>query len=192
MMLVLPFVKIRHADRYISGILAILWLWIGVVFMIIYYRALNGITAVIFGVLLAIQGVLFFYHGVILNRLHFSGGFEPAKLLGTCLIVYALLVYPFLGQISGHSYPHAPLFGVAPCPTTIFTFGILLWCSPKVPGYLLVIPLLWSLIGVSAALALGIYEDAMMPVAGILGTYVIMRGRHMGPHLPPAPRMQST
>jgi hypothetical protein len=48
-----------------------------------------------------------------------------------------MVVYPLLGIRFGHSYPRAPLFGVAPCPTTIFTFGLLLWATRSVPGLFL-------------------------------------------------------
>ena len=42
------------------------------------------------------------------------------------LILFALILYLGLGIVFGHRYPAVPVFGVAPCPTTIFTVGILL------------------------------------------------------------------
>ncbi len=66
------------------------------------------------------------------------------------------------------------MFGVAPCPTTIFTLGILLWTTKSVPGYLLVIPFLWSIIGMSAAVNLRVPQDYGLVVAGILGTALIL------------------
>lgn len=39
------------------------------------------------------------------------------------LILYALIGYPAFGYFAGHHYPSVPVFGVAPCPTTIFTIG---------------------------------------------------------------------
>ena len=44
--IVLPFFNVRHYNRIISGILALFWLWIGIVFLVIHYSALNGATAV--------------------------------------------------------------------------------------------------------------------------------------------------
>jgi hypothetical protein len=66
------------------------------------------------------------------------------------------------------------MFGVAPCPTTIFTFGILLWTIKKVPAYLLVIPFLWSIVGISAAINLRVPQDYGLVVAGFLGTILIL------------------
>jgi hypothetical protein len=81
--------------------------------------------------------------------------------------------YPLLGYLQGHIYPAAPTFGL-PCPTTIFTFGILLWTDKKLPVITLVIPFLWSLIGFSAAFSLGIREDTGLLIAGLLTTIMIL------------------
>ena len=58
--------------------------------------------------------------------------------------------------------------------TTIFTFGILLWTRSKLPKILLGIPLLWSTIGFSGAVSLGIREDIGLLVAGVAGTTMIV------------------
>jgi hypothetical protein len=88
-----------------------------------------------------------------------------------------MVVYPLLGSAFGHAYPRSPTFGL-PCPTTIFTFGLLLWTDTKLPKNVLIITFLWSLIGSSAALTLGIFEDTGLLVSGILGVaLIIMRDR---------------
>jgi hypothetical protein len=43
-----------------------------------------------------------------------------------------------------------------------------------VPAYLLVIPFLWSVVGMSAALNLRVPQDYGLVVAGVLGTTLIM------------------
>ena len=98
-------------------------------------------------------------------------------LIGLVFIVYALVIYPIIGTVAGHGYPRLPTFGL-PCPTTIFTFGFFLMADKKFPLPLLVIPLLWSMIGFFAALSLGITEDDMLLVAGVVGTaLIIMKNR---------------
>jgi hypothetical protein len=82
------------------------------------------------------------------------------------LILYALILYPIVGSLLGHVYPSSPTFGL-PCPTTIFTFGMLLWVR-KPPLIVLIIPVLWSIVGFSAALQLGIKEDIGLPMAAAL------------------------
>jgi hypothetical protein len=88
-----------------------------------------------------------------------------------------MLIYPVLGYLLGHGYPSSPCFGVAPCPTTIFTFGLLLWAD-RPPRYLVLLPLIWSIIGFFAAISLGIREDIGLLVAGLAGSGLILfRGR---------------
>jgi hypothetical protein len=94
--------------------------------------------------------------------------------------VYALAVYPLIGILAGHHYPRTPVFGVAPCPTTIFTFGLLLWASRPVPLLVVVIPFLWSVVAMSAAVNLNVPQDYGLGVAGVLGTLlVVLRNRRL-------------
>jgi len=95
------------------------------------------------------------------------------------LILYGMVLYPVLGYFLGHAYPASPTFG-APCPTTIFTFGLLLWTKGRVKWFLLVLPLIWSLIGFGAAVKLGIREDIGLLVAGLVGTIVLLAKRDGG------------
>jgi hypothetical protein len=96
------------------------------------------------------------------------------------MIAYALAIYPLVGMLLGHGYPKAPLFGVAPCPTAIFTCGLLLWTGARVPKYLLVVPLLWAALASPAAIGQGVIEDAMLPVAALLATALLF-WRDRGP-----------
>jgi hypothetical protein len=59
-----------------------------------------------------------------------------------------------------------PVFAV-PCPTTLFTAGLLL-NSAGLPRLASVIPLLWAILGGSAASALGIRADLALVVAAVL------------------------
>ena len=84
------------------------------------------------------------------------------------------MIYPLIGQYSGHAYPYAPTFGL-PCPTTIFTLGVLLLLPYRLPWYIAIIPILWSVIGFSAAFMLGVVEDTALILAGIL--FVVLNSR---------------
>ena len=153
----------------ISGILAFFWIWMGVFYHILYFRVINP-TAWIFGIFYLFQGLLFLLVGTIFRRLAFRFTLKPLPIIGGCFILYSMVVYPLLGLSFGHLYPRAPMFGVAPCPTTIFTFGILLCATKLVPAYLLVIPLLWSFLGMSAAVDLRVPQDYGLVLAGVIGT----------------------
>ena len=115
------------------------------------------------------QGILFFLAGTMAQKISFKLHLNSYSIVGGIFILYALLIYPILGYFLGHGYPYAPTFGV-PCPTTIFTFGLLLWTERKFPKYLLIIPVLWSFIGFSAAFQWGVWEDLMLLVSALVAT----------------------
>lgn len=167
------FRETKLSTRIVSGILSIFWIWMGVFYHIVYFSVINS-AAWIFGVFYIVQGLLFLVLGTIHDKLAFRFSLRPLPIIGACFILYAMVIYPLLGIRFGHSYPMAPMFGVAPCPTAIFTFGILLWAVKPVPLYLLIIPLLWSIVGTSAAVNLGVPQDYGLVVAGVIGTILIM------------------
>jgi hypothetical protein len=153
----------KHRDKFINFILSFFWLWIGIVYNLIFFTSINK-AAYIFGFLFIIQGILFLIFGIVKNDISFSYRKDLFGIVGLIFISYALVIYPVLNFVLGHPYPYAPTFGL-PCPTTIFTFGMLLFASKKISIGLLIIPLVWSLIGLSAAINLSIYEDFELIIA---------------------------
>ena len=164
--------KPANGNRLINFILAFFWLWMGFVYHLMFFSAINK-AAYIFGILFIFQGALFIYYGVIRQKLKYNLTNDPTNWIGMVLVVFALLIYPVLGYLFKHAYPASPTFGV-PCPTTIFTFGVLLWSKEKVPIVLLIIPFLWSLLGFSASTSLGIKEDMALVIAGILAVSILL------------------
>jgi hypothetical protein len=165
--------KTRYSDQIISVVLACFWAWMGIVYHLMYFSAING-AAIGFGILFIVQAILWLVFGVIRPKLSFQLDTNPYALTGVVLIVYAMLVYPLIGTLLGHGYPRSPSFGVAPCPTTIFTFGLLLWTTARVPKIVLIIPFIWSLLGFSAAVSLGIREDLGLLLAGVLSVVLLL------------------
>lgn len=175
--LVLAFKRTHSSDKIIAGILAFFWLWTGIAYHAAFFGAINP-AAYVFAVLNVVQGIIFLFFGVFKSRLTFRYQSNLFGIIGAAFVVYALIVYPALGYLLGHVYPKSPTFGL-PCPTTIFTFGVLLWANVKIPKVVLIIPFLWSLIGFSAALTMGIREDIGLLVAGIVGlALIIIRDKH--------------
>jgi len=163
---------LSSSGRAISAILAFLWLWIGIVYHFFFFTAINP-AAYVFAVLNILQAFLFLEFGLRRRQLEFEFQQDVYGYIGALLILYALLVYPILGSFLGHAYPKSPTFGL-PCPTTIYTFGLLLWTRTRTPVWVLLIPLIWSFIGFSAAITMGIQEDIGLLVAGICGTVLIL------------------
>src|SRR5215203_2267356 len=67
---------------------------------------------------LIVQGLLLLWSGGYRGELVFRFQKDLGGLLSLLFIVYAAVLYPLRGYMLGHPYPHAPMFGVAPCPTT--------------------------------------------------------------------------
>jgi hypothetical protein len=163
-------------SQAISSILSFLWLWTGVVYHWMFFSTINK-AAYVFGTLFVAQAALFFFYGVLKPGLRFRFDRTWQAYTGALLILYALFIYPAIGTLLGHVYPASPTFG-APCPTTIFTFGLLLWTVNRLKWYLYILPLVWSLIGFTAALKLGFREDIGLLVSGLVGTAILaMKGR---------------
>jgi hypothetical protein len=173
---VLAFRENRISARLVCAILAASWIWMGVSYHIIHFSVINPVAR-IFGIVFVLQGSIFLLVGTLSGGLAFRFSLKPLPVIGACFIIYAMVVYPLLGLGFDHSYPRAPMFGVAPCPTTIFTFGILLWSKRPAPAYLLIVPFLWSVIGMSAAVSLRVPQDYGLFVAGLAGT-VLMLAEH--------------
>jgi hypothetical protein len=169
--------KYSFKNKAVTLILSFLWLWMGIVYHFIFFTKINN-GAYLFSLLFILQGILFFI-SLIKGSLVFEYKKNMFTLTGVLLILYALVIYPVLGYFFGHIYPASPTFGL-PCPTTIFTFGILLWTGKKVPVYLLIIPVLWSLLGFSAVMLFGIYEDIGLLASSIIAiTALFIRSRKL-------------
>jgi hypothetical protein len=165
--------KPGEGDRIISGILALMWLWTGVGYHGLWFSAINQ-AAYLFAALFILQGCYLLYSGAYGGQIHFGRRSDLAAWVGAAFISYATIVYPLIGMATGHHYPETPTFGVAPCPVTIFTFGLLLFTVRPVPRLLLVIPLIWSLIGGSAAILLNVPQDWLLLVSGCVALPLIV------------------
>ena len=182
--MILSIRKINLTDKFISSALGFFWLWIGIVYHYGYFTEINK-AAYLFGALYIIQGLIFLFVGAAKSKLSFKFQSGFYGLIGSLFVLYALIIYPILGYFFGHVYPQNPTFGL-PCPTTIFTFGLLLWTDKIVPKYVLVIPLIWSITGFGAALSLGVKEDFGLLIAGVLGfIFIIIRDRSASVPLKP-------
>lgn len=163
-----------RADRVIAGLLAALWLWLGVVFHGLYATDVDVVLGTAYAVMFVLQAYLLFRHGVLRGELAFRPRAGLTGAVGWAAVAYAVIVYPVIGAVLGHGWPESPLLGMAPCPTTILTFGLLLLATPPVPRRLLVVPFAWAVLAPPAAMARGVYEDAGLLIAGILTVALVL------------------
>ena len=155
--------------RAVSAILAALWAWMAIAYHFAFFRAINP-AATLFGVVFLAGAAAFAW-----SRLRFGWPGVARGVFGIALIVYALAVYPVLGAMLGQQYPAAPTFGL-PCPTTLFTAGVLLFLQPPYPRHVLIVPLLWTLVGASAAVLLRVPQDFALLAATIALAWLALPG----------------
>jgi Family of unknown function (DUF6064) len=151
----------RH--RWLSGLLAVHWAWSALAYHAAFFAAINPL-AWLFAVLFLIQTGLFVWKGLVRSELRFSTGWSIWHLAGWSLLAYAL-AYPAFNWALGYRYPRIPTFGI-PCPSMILTAGLLLMTTGK-NRLLIIAPVLWSVIGGSAAFLLEIRADLPMIPAGV-------------------------
>ncbi|HET7188463.1 MAG TPA: DUF6064 family protein [Gemmatimonadaceae bacterium] len=177
----------RRGSRLALALLALLWLWMAVSYHLAFYTTLSAL-----GYLFA---AMFVAESMLLMRLA-MGGRPPTLsarrdlrgIIAAALVAYALAGYPLAALAAGHRYPTLATFGV-PCPTTIFTFGVLLLVADGLPRSVLIVPAAWALVGASAPLLFGMWEDIGLAVAGLVAIPLLLGspGRALDRALPPAP-----
>jgi hypothetical protein len=168
----LVFMDRPSSGRWICAILASLWAWVAVAYHFTSFAVINP-AAWLFGAASLAGSLWLAWVGVAKGRLQFTfdGGLRSRA--GVALVVFALVLYPLVGHLLGHRYPAVPTFGL-PCPTTIFTIGILLFGKAPVPASVFVVPILWAMVGSAAAFTLGVYQDLGLLAAGVMGAIAVM------------------
>jgi hypothetical protein len=155
-------------NRVVTGVMAFLWLWVGLVF----WRQAAVEMALLYAptILFSLQGALFL-NALARDRIAYGPAGRVDTAVGLAFTAYALIGYPLAGLLIGHVYPRTPLSPLFPCPATILTFGALL-LAQRVPRHLLVIPTLWAMSGV-LWFYLGMVEDAGLVMAGAVSLVII-------------------
>lgn len=164
----------RH--RTLSALLAVHWAWSALAYHAAFFTSINP-AAWIFAVAFLVQAAGFVWAGVIRGRLAFTSGWSLRHALAGALVTYAF-AYPLVTLAEGLTFPRMPTFGL-PCPTTIMTAGLLL--TARAPSWgIALIPVLWSLVGGSAALLLNVKSDVVLLVTAALLVISIgvSRSRH--------------
>lgn len=157
--------------------LAALWVWMALAYHLAFFAKVTP-AAYIYAAVFLIEAALLTWHGLRTRRLHFAVAPERSSaIVGGALIAFALVGYPVLAYALGQHYPAVPTFGL-PCPTVIFTFGLLTLSVRPVPRSVLVVPVAWALLGSSAALNLGVGEDYSLLPAALLALGVMLWPRN--------------
>jgi hypothetical protein len=162
----------RASDRLIAGALAAMWVWTGIAYHGLFFSEINN-AAFLFGLMFVAESALIAHCGLVHDRLQFAFSNSIAGWAGLAFLAYAGILYPLIGVLAGHAYPEMPMFGVTPCPVTIFTFGFFLLFARTLLWRLLIVPFLWSLIGGSAAILLNVPQDWALLAGGVVSLLLL-------------------
>lgn len=160
-------------DKLIGIYLGLVWIWIGIAYHLVFFTIINN-AAYIFGGLFILQGLLILFNTLFKNRLIFTFTFKTKDYFGYFFILYGLIIYPIISYLVEGSFERTIVMGL-PCPSTIFTFGFFLLTSIKFPKYLLIIPSLWAIVGLSAAINIGVIQDLMIIISAVTADIILLR-----------------
>jgi hypothetical protein len=168
--------KLSSKDKLIGIYLGVLWIWIGVAYHLTFFTAINK-AAFLFGGIFILQGLLILFYSFIKNRLVFTFTLQIKDYLGYFFILYGLILYPIISYLVEGSFEKTIIMGL-PCPSTIFTFGLFMLTNNKFPKSLLIIPSLWAIVGLSAAINIGVFQDLMILIAAITADIILIRRKN--------------
>ena len=162
----------RLASQLICLLAAAYFAWVGIA----YFGVLNSGAhlAWLFAAVFTLEGILFLVAGLVRRDLVFAPRWNLASVLGAVFMCYALVAFPLIGLLSGIPLRSLPVIGFAPCPTTIFAFGLLLWARKPSPMYLLPIPLAVALGTAPGSMATGIVPDYALILTGAITAGVLI------------------
>jgi len=169
--------KIDAKNKLIGIYLGVLWIWIGVVYHLAYFTVINK-AAFLFGGIFILQGFFILFSTLVKNKLIFTFTLQTKDYLGYFFILYGLIIYPIISYLVEGSFASTIVIGL-PCPSTIFTFGFFILASSKFPNYLLIIPSLWAVVGLSAAINIGVFQDVIILIAAITADIILIRRKKL-------------
>ena len=162
----------RRSPQLACALAAAYFAWIGIAYFAWQMPGMH--YSWLWATAFTLQAVLLVVAGVARSDLVIRPRWDLASGLGAVFIAYALIGYPLVGVLGGHALRAVPVFGVSPCASVIFFFGLLLWAVPPAPKYVLLVPLAWSLGAAPPDLSRGVAADYGMLVAALLTAGVIV------------------
>jgi hypothetical protein len=157
-------------NKLIKIYLSFTFVWFALMF------PFEGVLKIIFGLLHIAIAILFFID-IFTVKIEFKFPETSGKRYFILFLIFsAFALYPLIEYMSGHLYPKILLFGVAPCPTTIFSLALLMGAVPKVGKIifiLLIFPAIFS--GLSVPIMLGVWADLLLLFTGVYGLITLVK-----------------
>lgn len=157
-------------NKLMKAYLSFTFVWL--VFMFPF----EGVLKIGFGIV-HILIAIFFFIDIFAGKIEFKFPETSGKRYFMLFLIFsAFALYPLIEYMSGHLYPKILLFGVAPCPTIIFSLALLIGAVPKVGKIvfiLLIFPAILS--GLSVPIMYGVWADLLSLFTGVYGLITLIR-----------------
>jgi len=178
-MIGLAFWPRRLASQLICLLAAANFVWVGIVYFGVIDSSRGTLDGVInlawlWAAIFILEAILFLVAGLLRRDLVFAPRWNLSGVLGALFMLYALVAYPIIEMLGGYSLRESPLFGLSPCVTVFFAFGLLLWARPPAPKYLLLLPLAWALEAAPGNIAMGHVADFSLILVGAITVGLII------------------
>lgn len=160
-------------NKMMKAYLSFTFAWNGIIFFLIFGKELPGIFL---GAPLFIIVAILFAWDMFGNKTQLR--LPDIKWQRYLMMFWILLafLYPLIGLAFGHYYPKTCIFGVMPCPTTVFALALLVAAIPKVDKKVYVLLLVWALPAFGKCLgALNLYEDCVLFWTGIYALIMLIK-----------------
>lgn len=159
----------RHSKRGPVAsrlIIAAFWVWTGAIFYGQYFIDLNW-AAKYFGYVFIGQGGLIATHTLI-NRNKICRPESLTRVIGGALVVLGMALSPTIAAIMETPISHAHLFGITPLPLIIATVGVFMVTLSRIPPWILIIPIIWTVWEILTAQTLGLWHDFALAIFALV------------------------
>jgi hypothetical protein len=184
--LIIAFLRSKAAwsGQAVSIILTACWFGVAWAYFLEHYSTINWAASYV-AAGFVLQALLILFAGVA-KVLRFPTRTGLPGISGFAMLLFALLVQPFIGCMLGRPWTQSEVFGIAPDPTAIATLGIIIGSDLRLAWWLLPIPLAWCAISAATLLSMG-SPDALVPLGTAclcLCLVLIGRGQFRKAHKP--------
>lgn len=170
-------------ERLPALCLSAAWISVGTLYYGLQFTPLNW-AAWLAAALFVLQGLLLLWFGVVQNRLRLRFKGEAPSWVGAILLAAATFGYPLLGLATGTGIDAAPIVGIDPGPTVLFTWGYLLLTAEKTYRLMLPLPFIAAWVCAVAGWLIGVPADVVLAPAAIGALFVIVKLKRCAPRKP--------
>jgi hypothetical protein len=157
------------SSRAIALILAVGWLFVASAWELRRYATINW-AAIYFAAAFALQTIVLI-GAALVGKLSLAGPRTSRTYIGLAMVLFAVLVQPFIGVLAGRTLWQSQFFGVAPDPTVVATLGVLI-AAQRSSWILWVVPVAWCAISGAFATMMKLPDALVMPVAAVMALVI--------------------